>query len=108
MVRLPIVGRPIPIIADDYADPEKGSGAVKITPAHDFNDFKVGQRHHLPMINVLDAFRAAQRQRAARLSRPRPLRRPQEGGRRDRGPRPAARASSRPATPCPTATAPAW
>ena len=44
-VRLPIVGRPIPIIADDYADPEKGSGAVKITPAHDFNDFKVGQRH---------------------------------------------------------------
>ena len=55
-VRLPIVGRPIPIIADDYADPEKGSGAVKITPAHDFNDFKVGQRHHLPMINVMDAF----------------------------------------------------
>jgi valyl-tRNA synthetase len=55
-VRLPIVGRPIPIIADDYADPEKGSGAVKITPAHDFNDFKVGQRHRLPMINVLDAF----------------------------------------------------
>ncbi|HEY7900320.1 MAG TPA: valine--tRNA ligase, partial [Caulobacteraceae bacterium] len=53
-VRLPIVGRPIPIIADDYADPEKGSGAVKITPAHDFNDFKVGQRHRLPMINVLD------------------------------------------------------
>jgi valyl-tRNA synthetase len=53
-VRLPIVGRPIPIIADDYADPEKGSGAVKITPAHDFNDFKVGQRHSLPTINVLD------------------------------------------------------
>jgi valyl-tRNA synthetase len=55
-VRLPIVGRPIPIIADDYADPEKGSGAVKITPAHDFNDFKVGQRHKLPMINVMDPF----------------------------------------------------
>ncbi|HEV7157616.1 MAG TPA: valine--tRNA ligase [Caulobacteraceae bacterium] len=53
-VRLPIVGRPIPIIADDYADPDKGSGAVKITPAHDFNDFKVGQRHRLPMINILD------------------------------------------------------
>jgi valyl-tRNA synthetase len=53
-VRLPIVGRPIPIIADDYADPEKGSGAVKITPAHDFNDFKVGQRHRLPMINILE------------------------------------------------------
>jgi valyl-tRNA synthetase len=55
-VRLPIVGRPIPIIADDYADPEKGSGAVKITPAHDFNDFAVGKRHNLPMINVLDDF----------------------------------------------------
>jgi len=54
-VRLPIVGRPIPIIADDYADPEKGSGAVKITPAHDFNDFRVGQRHSLPMLEVMDA-----------------------------------------------------
>ena len=53
-VRLPIVGRPVPIIADDYADPEKGSGAVKITPAHDFNDFRVGQRHRLPMISVMD------------------------------------------------------
>jgi len=53
-VRLPLVGRPIPIIADDYADPEKGSGAVKITPAHDFNDFQVGKRHHLPMITILD------------------------------------------------------
>ncbi|HEX4197186.1 MAG TPA: valine--tRNA ligase [Caulobacteraceae bacterium] len=55
-VRLPIVGRPIPIIADEQADPEKGSGAVKITPAHDFNDFRVGQRHKLPMINILDPF----------------------------------------------------
>ena len=55
-VRLPIVGRPIPIIADDYADPEKGSGAVKITPAHDFNDFQVGKRHNLPVINIMDAF----------------------------------------------------
>ncbi|HWE98405.1 MAG TPA: valine--tRNA ligase [Caulobacteraceae bacterium] len=53
-VRLPIVGRPIPIIADDYADPEKGSGAVKITPAHDFNDFRVGQRHRLPVISIMD------------------------------------------------------
>jgi valyl-tRNA synthetase len=52
---LPLVGRRIPIIADDYADPEKGSGAVKITPAHDFNDFEVGKRHHLPLINVFDA-----------------------------------------------------
>jgi valyl-tRNA synthetase len=56
MVRLPIVGRLIPIVADDYADPEKGSGAVKITPAHDFNDFMVGKRHDLPQINILDDF----------------------------------------------------
>ncbi|MDE2284026.1 MAG: valine--tRNA ligase [Hyphomicrobiales bacterium] len=51
---LPLVGRRIPIIADAYADPEKGSGAVKITPAHDFNDFEVGKRHNLPLINVFD------------------------------------------------------
>jgi valyl-tRNA synthetase len=51
---LPLVGRRIPVIADEYADPEKGTGAVKITPAHDFNDFEVGKRHHLPLINVFD------------------------------------------------------
>lgn len=51
---LPIVNRVIPIIADDHADPEKGTGAVKITPAHDFNDFEVGKRHNLPMINILN------------------------------------------------------
>ncbi|WP_436641421.1 valine--tRNA ligase [Microbaculum sp. FT89] len=54
-VVLPLVGREIPIVADEHADPETGSGAVKITPAHDFNDFEVGKRHDLPMINVLDA-----------------------------------------------------
>jgi valyl-tRNA synthetase len=53
-VILPLVGRKIPIVADDYSDPEKGSGAVKITPAHDFNDFEVGRRHGLPQISVLD------------------------------------------------------
>lgn len=53
-VILPIVGRAIPIVADEYADPEKGSGAVKITPAHDFNDFEVGRRCNLDVINVLD------------------------------------------------------
>ncbi|SDD71636.1 valine--tRNA ligase [Rhodospira trueperi] len=53
-VILPIVERPIPVVADEYADPEKGSGAVKITPAHDFNDFEVGRRCGLEMINVLD------------------------------------------------------
>ncbi len=51
---LPLVGRRIPIVADAYSDPEKGTGAVKITPAHDFNDFAVGQRHGLPMPSVLD------------------------------------------------------
>ncbi|MGL6042629.1 MAG: class I tRNA ligase family protein, partial [Sandaracinobacteroides sp.] len=54
-VELPITGRRIPIVADDHADPALGSGAVKITPAHDFNDFEVGKRQGLPMINVLDA-----------------------------------------------------
>ena len=51
---LPLVGRRIPIIADEHSDPEKGTGAVKVTPAHDFNDFEVGKRHGLPMINVFD------------------------------------------------------
>ncbi|OYX57007.1 MAG: valine--tRNA ligase [Brevundimonas subvibrioides] len=55
-VILPITGRRIPIVADDYADPTKGSGAVKITPAHDFNDFGVGKRAGLAALNVLDAF----------------------------------------------------
>ncbi|TDJ14046.1 MAG: valine--tRNA ligase [Gammaproteobacteria bacterium] len=50
---LPIVGRRIPIIADAYVDPEFGTGCVKITPAHDFNDYDIGKRHDLPMINVL-------------------------------------------------------
>ncbi|MEM8684158.1 MAG: valine--tRNA ligase [Pseudomonadota bacterium] len=52
-IELPIVGRHIPIIADDYVDPEFGTGCVKITPAHDFNDYDIGKRHELPMINVL-------------------------------------------------------
>jgi valyl-tRNA synthetase len=54
MVRLPIVDRLIPIVADEYSDPAKGTGAVKITPAHDFNDFAVGARNGLAMINILD------------------------------------------------------
>ncbi|MCF3628823.1 valine--tRNA ligase [Thalassospiraceae bacterium LMO-SO8] len=54
-VVLPITGRLIPIVADHYADPEKGSGAVKITPGHDFNDFEVGKRAGLDIINILDA-----------------------------------------------------
>ena len=53
-LRLPLAGRLIPVIADEYSDPEMGTGAVKITPAHDFNDFEVGKRHSLPMPSVLD------------------------------------------------------
>ena len=53
---LPLVEKTIPIIADEYADPEKGSGAVKITPAHDFNDFEVGKRHQLEFTNIFDQF----------------------------------------------------
>ncbi|WP_019529932.1 valine--tRNA ligase [Dasania marina] len=53
-IMLPIVNREIPIIADDYVDPEFGTGCVKITPAHDFNDYEMGKRHSLPMVNVLD------------------------------------------------------
>ena len=51
-VTLPLVGREIPIIADDYVDPEFGTGCVKITPAHDFNDYEIGQRHGLPLLNI--------------------------------------------------------
>ena len=53
-ITLPLVGRRIPIVADDYVDPEFGTGCVKITPAHDFNDYEVGKKHGLPMINVLN------------------------------------------------------
>jgi len=54
-IALPLTGRSIPIIADDYVDPEFGTGCVKITPAHDFNDYAMGQRHALDCINILDA-----------------------------------------------------
>ena len=54
MIRLPIADVEIPIVADEHADPEQGTGCVKITPAHDFNDFEVGQRHDLPKVNILD------------------------------------------------------
>lgn len=53
-VILPLVGREIPIIADEYVDPEFGTGVVKITPAHDPNDFEVGRRHNLPQVNVMN------------------------------------------------------
>ena len=52
---LPLTGRTIPVIADTYVDPEFGTGCVKITPAHDFNDYEVGRRHDLPLLNILDS-----------------------------------------------------
>ncbi|MGQ0428348.1 MAG: valine--tRNA ligase [Gammaproteobacteria bacterium] len=54
-LRLPLAGREIPMIADEFVDPAFGSGCVKVTPAHDFNDYEVGERHQLPLINVLTA-----------------------------------------------------
>ena len=66
-------GAAIPIIADEYSDPEKGTGAVKITPAHDFNDFEVGRRRALPQSTSSTTRRAGQRQRARGLSRSRPF-----------------------------------
>nr|WP_323762800.1 valine--tRNA ligase [Maricaulis sp.] len=54
MIKLPIADVEIPIVADEHADPEQGTGCVKITPAHDFNDFEVGKRHDLPKVNILD------------------------------------------------------
>ena len=54
-LKLPLTGREIPVIADDWAQPEFGTGAVKVTPAHDPNDFAIGQRHNLPQLNIMDA-----------------------------------------------------
>ena len=54
MAIIPLSGRVIPIIGDDYAKMDEGTGAVKITPAHDFNDFEVGKRNNLEMLNILD------------------------------------------------------
>ena len=88
MVELPLVGREIPIIADEYADPEQGSGAVKITPAHDFNDFEVGRRHDLPLDQYFRPAWHAERERAGNLSRARSLRGAQARGCRSRSARP--------------------
>jgi valyl-tRNA synthetase len=54
-IRLPLTGRLIPIVADEYVDPAFGSGCVKITPGHDFNDYEIGRRHNLPLVNIFDA-----------------------------------------------------
>ena len=71
-IRLPLTGRSIPIIADPFVDPAFGSGAVKITPAHDFNDFEVAERHKLPRMNIMTPDGKYQREGA--------LRGPNDGG----------------------------
>ena len=73
MVRLPIADRLIPVIADEYPDPEKGSGAVKITGAHDFNDFQVAKRHGLELLSIMDEQARMAGPDPRTLPRPRPL-----------------------------------
>ena len=74
MIRLPLTNREIPVIADEYVDPAFGTGCVKITPAHDFNDYAVGQRHAPAADQRVHARRAAQRDRAGAAARPGSLR----------------------------------
>ena len=88
-VRLPLCDRLIPVIADDYVDREFGTGVVKVTPAHDANDYAVGQRHGLPMIGVLTLDATINDNAPARLPRARPLRGAQAGGGRPRRAGPA-------------------
>ena len=83
--------RTIPVIADSYVDAAFGSGCVKITPAHDFNDYEIGQRHDLPQINIFTPRREAQRERAGALPRARPLRGAQADRRRARSRRACSR-----------------
>ena len=121
---LPLVGRRIPIVADEYSDPEKGTGAVKITPAHDFNDFEVGPAPQ-PAAGQRARRRGQSRSRGQRgisprcpalgrargnagLSRARPLRRAQGDRRAHGGGRACSPRSSRTRTWCRTATARAW
>ena len=79
-VELPLTGRRIPIVADEHVDPEFGTGAVKVTPAHDPNDFEIGQRHDLPAPD--DHGRARRRSPARPVPRPGPVRGPPGGRRR--------------------------
>jgi valyl-tRNA synthetase len=87
---LPLCDRQIPVIADDYVDKEFGTGVVKVTPAHDQNDYAVGQRHKLPMIGVL-TLDAKVNDNAPALPRPGPLRGPQGRGGRPGSQGPAGR-----------------
>ena len=103
-LRLPLMNREIPIILDDWVSRDFGTGAVKVTPAHDPNDFAIGERHHLPSINVMDDTRPHQRERRA-VRRPRPLRCAQAHRRRSRSAGAAGRQSRTTPTTSATATA---
>ena len=82
MVQLPLCDRVIPVIADEYVDREFGTGCVKITPAHDFNDYEVGRRHGLPMINIFNDNAAISDAAPAGLPRSRSVRGAPAGSRR--------------------------
>ena len=103
---LPLANRLIPIIADEHSDPEKGTGAVKITPAHDFNDFEVGKRHDLAADQHSDEGRHAQRRCARGLSRTRSFCGAQDSCRRSRSAGTASTISSRSRTRCRTTKRP--
>jgi hypothetical protein len=104
-MRDPAAGRPpIPIVADEYADPEKGTGAVKITPAHDFNDFEVGKRHKPADDQHLRPRREAERERAEAIAASTASRRASGRGRLEAW---ASREDRAHTTWCRTATAPA-
>ena len=96
-VRRAAADRPdaFPIVADEYVDREFGTGAVKITPAHDFNDWQLGQRHGLPALSIFDLDAKVNDNAPAAVSRPRPLRRAQGGARRPRRAGPGRLARSR-------------
>ena len=106
-VTLPLTGRTIPVIADSYVDREFGTGCVKITPAHDFNDWQIGLRHGLAPISDSRSRRDDLRQRAREVPRPRSLRGAQGGARRSRGRWASSSAKSRTGWWCRAAGAPA-
>ena len=96
-IELPLVGRMIPVVADEHVDPAFGTGALKITPAHDPDDFEIGRRHHLPMPTIMDETGRIAGTRH-RVRRPRPVRRPRRRSRRRCGRRAGSSPRSRTGT----------
>ena len=105
MLALPLTGREIPLIADEFVDPAFGTGCVKLTPAHDFNDYEVGQRLRTAADQHPDGGREDRRRGACRVSRTRPLRGAQAHRRMTSRPRACSRRSSRIGSRCRAATA---